>query len=173
MKLLENRLYIIINVFRAQHAMGTSTKWLNHRSPHRGLTKFLTKTWQFFFLICLFFRDTRGEVSWSCQWKYKDFIIFVVWSPLVKRNLLTTFYGLYFNHHITQLHVSNSWGTSIHSFQLLLYTPVLLTFCRYSSCYIQFKSKEINYSFFSELIILALAGIWTRTSPVASRRANH
>ena len=65
------------------------------------------------------------------------FFAFFIWSPLVMRHLSTTFYGMYFNHHITQLHVTNSWWTSVGSVDVLLHTPVLWL-CGYSSsCWIE------------------------------------
>ena len=48
-------------------------------------------------------------------------LLYFMWSPLVKRKLSTTFYRLYSNHHISPLHVTNSWWTSVCSFHLLLY----------------------------------------------------
>ena len=35
----------------------------------------------------------------------------LMWTPLVRRHLSTTFHCLYFSHHITQLHLTNLWWT--------------------------------------------------------------
>ena len=57
----------------------------------------------------------------------------LVWSPLMRRHLSTTFYGLFFNHHITQSHVTNSWCaqlpcTALYTCALTLWVLVVVLF---------------------------------------------
>ena len=72
-------------------------------------------------------------------------IKFFMWSPLVWRHLSTTFCSLYFNRHITHLHVKNSGQTSACSFHCAL------TFCGYSSCCF---SSLILQSLLTKVIII-------------------
>ena len=93
---------------------------------HKMVTKhaniFLSNSWERANTKCWCFLEEEVGFFWLLlKVRISDF------SPLVRRHLSTTFYGSYFNRHITQLNVTNSRWTSVCSFHVLLYAPVLTT----------------------------------------------
>ena len=63
---------------------------------------------------------------------------FLMWSP----HLSTPFYGLYFNHHYTQLHVPIHNGPLFTASMYCFYTPVLWLAGTYSVLWALFRVPE-------------------------------